>query len=1166
MDNSSWSLKIAKVSKMDAFKKFLLVNYLIISFSTLVNAQINVTIPDQSADRGDSISIPINVSNLLGSGVYSFDIWIRFDDQVLQNVGVSTEGAIADTLNILYHCNNAEIKVSGYNIYHPLGDQRVLFYLDFVVIGRPSKTSELSFTRCIFNDDNPSANPSNGFFTVNTYPINVVITTNLAGETQVAVDGRPHPAPYQTTWNAGTEHLIGVPSPQEGFAGTRYVFVSWSDGGDQFHSVAPDSDVTYVANLEEAPLPTVWRINAGGESYVDSKGMEWEADREYSAGGYGYVGGRVYFRSDSIRNTEDDVLYQSERYKMDGYRFDLPNGSYEVQLLFAEIYCTQVGQRVFDVYIEDNLVLDDLDIYGLVGRNAALVRTFEVEVTDGTLDITFGQEIENPKISAIEVSALLPDETPPVISNVTTSNITASSVTITWDTDEAADTQVEYGLDTNYGSTTTLDTNLITSHVQEITGLLANTTYHYRVISRDAAGNLAVSNDQTFKTNIADLTFTDITISAGTGGPMEPGRTGGHAAIFADVDSDGKVDLYITMRFDNPMADLFFRNIGGNVFVDEGALRGIDDFDGGSHGACFADLDNDGDYDLYNGTTDRVAGLPPAINNIFRNDGSGYFTDVTASSGIPVREWPTRAVLAFDMESDGDLDLFCVTNYLGTNDPADERNEVYRNDGNMQFTAINSGVLYIAPAGQGATDTDYDGDGDIDVIAANRTGPLNIMRNDGQGNFTLIAPSSIGIMYQGRDGITMADVDNDGDLDMLLVGDPNGYLYLNNGNGTFTFKRSFSGTEGYMGGFADLDNDGDLDLVFAGDDICYLNDGLGNFSEGPTIPVSGINDPRAIAFADIDNDGDLDFAIGCKRSRNWLIRNNFNSGNWLKVRLISPQGQAGAFGAKTRIYPPGQAGGTLLGMRESRSNNGYLGQDDPVLHFGLGEYTSVDVVVTFLDGSTATRTNVAACQTITINGCDVPPRFHLTVNNGSGDGNYPAGTVVNIFANPPPPNYVFDQWTGDIEGIANVDSDTTTLVMPAADVIITATYKARMFIPYLQRVNSGGDTYTDSKGNVWSADQAYTSGSWGYVGGRTYSRSVPIANTTDDQLYQSERYRMSAYRFTVPNGRYRVDLHFAEIYCSRVGQRIFDVYIEDNLVLDDFDIYALVGRNAALVR
>jgi hypothetical protein len=188
-----------------------------------------------------------------------------------------------------------------------------------------------------------------------------------------------------------------------------------------------------------------------------------------------------------------------------------------------------------------------------------------------------------------------------------------------------------------------------------------------------------------------------------------------------------------------------------------------------------------------------------------------------------------------------------------------------------------------------------------------------------------------------------------------------------------------------MGGFADLNQDGFLDLVFAGDTKVYLNDGHGRFEAGPAVPVGAINDPRGIAFADLEGDGDLDFAVGCKRSKNCLIRNDVSGGGgWLKVRLISPQGQAGAFGAKTSIYRVGTAGRTderLLGMRESRSNQGYLGQDDPVLHFGLADHPAVDVVVRFPDGSRLTQRNVAAGQTILMDGRG---------RNGEANANVPA--------------------------------------------------------------------------------------------------------------------------------------------------------------------------------
>ena len=462
-----------------------------------------------------------------------------------------------------------------------------------------------------------------------------------------------------------------------------------------------------------------------------------------------------------------------------------------------------------------------------------------------------------------------------------------------------------------------------------------------------------------------ELRFTDVTVSAGLVGPP-PVPLGGHGAAFADATGDGRPDLYITTNFADRVADQFFVNLGSGYFLESGASRGVADFDDGSHGAAWGDLDNDGDFDLFNGTTG--AGAP---NDVYRNDG-GTFTDVTPTAMRDRRE-PTRGVALFDMDRDGDLDAFAVSGWLGSGDPPGERNELYRNDGDMRFSPIDDEAAVTASAGQGVTDTDFDGDGDVDLIAANREGDLVMLRNRGDG-FTTVDPASVGIFHRAYGGATTADIDSDGDLDLLLVGldaagETVGHLYRNVGAGAFGHLRDFAGIDGYMGGFADLDHDGDLDLVFAGDDLVYVNDGAGTFSAGPAVPVSGIDDPRAIAFADIDGDGDLDFAVGVKRSRNWLIRNDLNVGstNWLKIRLRSARGQAGAFGAKVTVYSAA-GGGLPLAVRESRSANGYLGQDDPVLHVGLGSDTRVDVSVTFVDGLTRVLSGVTSNQTVTIDG------------------------------------------------------------------------------------------------------------------------------------------------------------------------------------------------------
>ncbi|HZJ28081.1 MAG TPA: DUF4082 domain-containing protein [Acidimicrobiia bacterium] len=125
-----------------------------------------------------------------------------------------------------------------------------------------------------------------------------------------------------------------------------------------------------------------------------------------------------------------------------------------------------------------------------------------------------------------------PDSTPPVISGVAASNVTGSGATIGWSTDEAATSQVDYGLTSSYGSSTALDPTLVTSHAQALGGLASSTTYHYRVRSTDATGNTALGADATFVTgavggscpcSIWDAGVTPSVVSSGDPGAVEVG-------------------------------------------------------------------------------------------------------------------------------------------------------------------------------------------------------------------------------------------------------------------------------------------------------------------------------------------------------------------------------------------------------------------------------------------------------------------------------------------------------------------------------------------------------------------------------------------------------------------------------------------------------------------
>ena len=113
------------------------------------------------------------------------------------------------------------------------------------------------------------------------------------------------------------------------------------------------------------------------------------------------------------------------------------------------------------------------------------------------------------------------------------------------------------------------------------------------------------------------------------------------------------------------------------------------------------------------------------------------------------------------------------------------------------------------------------------------------------------------------------------------------------------------------------------------------------------------------------------------------------------------------------------------------------------------------------------------------------------------------------------------------------------------------------------RIEAGGTArYTDTSNNVWRPDT-------GFIGGNTIDRgAIPIANTTNDRIYQTERYGMTGYSFTVPNGNYTVKLHFAETHSpiTGPGQRVFSVKVQ-NTTIQNLDVYAEAGgRNIALVK
>jgi Malectin domain/Bacterial TSP3 repeat len=152
-----------------------------------------------------------------------------------------------------------------------------------------------------------------------------------------------------------------------------------------------------VSGITIEPKEVVLAVNAGGPQYVNTAGEVYDADADFS-------GGKTYTTTVAIAGTQDDRLYQSERYGNFSYNVPMANGSYDVTLKFAEIYFTSVGQRVFNVSIEGKTVISKLDLVAKVGPKAAYDVTVPVTVSDGMLNIGFQSVINNAKVSAIKVT------------------------------------------------------------------------------------------------------------------------------------------------------------------------------------------------------------------------------------------------------------------------------------------------------------------------------------------------------------------------------------------------------------------------------------------------------------------------------------------------------------------------------------------------------------------------------------------------------------------------------------------------------------------------------------------------------------------------------------------------------------------------------------------
>lgn len=328
----------------------------------------------------------------------------------------------------------------------------------------------------------------------------------------------------------------------------------------------------------------------------------------------------------------------------------------------------------------------------------------------------------------------------------------------------------------------------------------------------------------------------------------------------SDIDGDGDQDVFVTGYHENIAVARLYSNDGTGILTE---VQGTP-FEGVSVGSsAFADIDGDGDDDLlvtgYTNNNQR-------ISKLYKNNGSGVFSEV---HGTPFDPVSFSTVTFTDIDSDNDQDVL-ITGYNNSNQRIAK---LFMNDGTGTFS-LAGGIPFEGVSFGAVAFADINNDGHKDVlITGENTAEQPIAKlyvNNGSGSFTELT----GLPFEGvyNSAVAFADIDNDGDQDVIITGKKNytqdiSKLYRNNGNGSFTVIASpaFIGMSLGSVAFADIDNDSDPDLLVIGHSPyatsliakLYTNNGAGSYSEVTDHVLTGVKN-GAITFVDIDNDGDQD--------------------------------------------------------------------------------------------------------------------------------------------------------------------------------------------------------------------------------------------------------------------------------------------------------------------
>lgn len=321
-------------------------------------------------------------------------------------------------------------------------------------------------------------------------------------------------------------------------SGTTWTDTSAQVGETWFYKVAA-VDASGNESAQSTPasgtrnavsLPTI-RINAGSGAYTDSNGVSWAADQYFT-------GGTAAVSSHDVAGTIDDPLYLARRWGAYTYAIPAANGDYILNLHFSDPLYTEAGKRKFSVKAEGITILDNFDLVAAAGGGKLKhVRSFNVTITDGVLNLQTIKILDNPIISAIELVPAAQDTTPPA----TPGNLQAAGAvagnTLNWSApaDQDLAGYNVYRSDAPNGTYVKLNNTLLTSASYQDTTATAGVTSYYRVTAVDTALNESAAATASALRPSGDTTPPAVP----TGLTAAPGATAGiNLSWTAPADSD----------------------------------------------------------------------------------------------------------------------------------------------------------------------------------------------------------------------------------------------------------------------------------------------------------------------------------------------------------------------------------------------------------------------------------------------------------------------------------------------------------------------------------------------------------------------------------------------------------------------------------------------------